>query len=479
MSLWIRLPALAVLSWFSFGPPKGPDLDQSPPAVGNAEAARLYADADDYVTNVTENLYSYAYMQFYWKRAEAFVERAERVYPDSPTARKLRAGELKVGPYTLAYFKDRVLPRLEEKRSYAVDELSCAGFLYGLNLKRRDAVHELAFERIMEVFARQDRWGEALAFPTAPDQHLDLLRTLYQEAARSPTGQRHAMSDLRVLATSAGQAEAGFPSILGQAYALLGVPRTKIAAFLTVHPQDAVRLAVLKGMIEREVQIRRRAALRIPVGDEIDATHYTLLHLKVRDDVDSVARQFFPRGLPPAARDLLAGYRAALGQKPADGAPLAVRIAYLEYLGAAENFDQLESAAQVPGLTPPERQACALKVIEMLAQGGRRAEADRRRAAYIAAGGSADQAELAEVDGEIASTEDPLVVRPGTFASLPISDPCVLATAIMDWSLAPTREIRGAAPWDAVVRRFEPGFANLPLPKSAAVGRAAAATNPY
>src|SRR6185312_5245253 len=58
-------------------PAPAADLDGSPTAVGNAEAQRLYADANAVVTNVTEGPYSYAYIQFYWKRAESYLERAQ------------------------------------------------------------------------------------------------------------------------------------------------------------------------------------------------------------------------------------------------------------------------------------------------------------------------------------------------------------------------------------------------------------------
>ena len=77
------------------------------------------------------------------------------------------------------------------------------------------------------------------------------------------------------------------------------------------------------------------------------------------------------------------------------------------------------------------------------------------------------------------STEVPLTVQPNTFSTLPISDPCVLAQAIMEWSLTPNRSIRGAAPYDAVVQKFLPGFANIPAPKSDAVRDAASALKPY
>ena len=48
----------------------------------------------------------------------------------------------------------------------------------------------------------------------------------------------------------------------------------------------------------------------------------------------------------------------------------------------------------------------------------------------------------------------------------------------MEWSLTPNRSIRGAAPYDTVVQKFLPGYANIPAPKSDAVRDAAHAEGP-
>src|SRR5581483_8443920 len=94
-----RKLSLLVLAGLAAASLHAANLDGSPPAVGDDEAARLYREANDYVTNVTEGGYSYAYIQFYWRRADSFLSRAMRVYPDSPTAQELKAGRLKVGPF--------------------------------------------------------------------------------------------------------------------------------------------------------------------------------------------------------------------------------------------------------------------------------------------------------------------------------------------------------------------------------------------
>ena len=85
----LLLLSLAAVSLPAFGgeigPFTGPEAD--------AEAARLYERGNAFVNNVTEGLYSYAYIQFHWKRASANLDRIARAYPSSPTAAQLQAGQ--------------------------------------------------------------------------------------------------------------------------------------------------------------------------------------------------------------------------------------------------------------------------------------------------------------------------------------------------------------------------------------------------
>ena len=134
-----RLLSLLALAPALLGPLEAENLDGSSPKAGNEEAARLYSEANDFVSSMAEGDYSYAYLQFYWKRAESNVDRVRRVYADSPTAQAMARGELKLGPYALDYFKDRVLYNLELKRLGALDDVNCAIFLYGRDAKRSDA----------------------------------------------------------------------------------------------------------------------------------------------------------------------------------------------------------------------------------------------------------------------------------------------------------------------------------------------------
>lgn len=457
-------------------------------AADVAEANRLYQRANDFVSRVTEGNFSYSYMQFYWRRAEAYVDRVMRDYPDTPVGRKLTAGDLKLGPFSLSYFRDRVLPWLEVKRLGAFDPVYCAIFLYNLDENRWDPTRLAAFSKIIEVLSRQQRWNEALIFPILPKYHYLLLTSICRIAARF--NHPEIIKELMARATPAERKKL-YP-IEGEALAIRGVPRKEIVAFLNRHPGTDVRLAVLSGMIQRELQIRRAAQLGIPLKN-VFLQGGNIEHPNVRDDVQAVAHQFFPDGNREAARHL-AAYEAGLGdlgaaRRIAAAAGLTdltgVDLAYLDYLAAFQNYDEMNRFVASPGLTPEQTRRCRLRIIALLARGGRTRESEDDLHAYLktyAAGDSAraDAAVLAWFRGRVQATGDhQLVVRGNTFSKLPIKDPCVMAQAIMDWSLAPNRTLRGASPWDSVVYKYRPGFLNLPKPKARDVARAAAVLPPY
>ena len=443
------------------------------PAEEAAEAKRLYDRANDYVTRIPEDDYSYAYIQFYWLRAQSNVERVVRDYPTSEIGRKLLSKELKLGPYDLVYFRDRVLPRLEEKKVDAFEDVNCAIFLYNFR-DNNDPARLQALSRIAEVLSRRERWSEALIFPVLTEHHPLLLSSIFRVAARF--GQDKTIQKLFKSATTEEQKK--FWPILGEALAVRGEARTAVAKFLDQHDGDDVKLAVLSGMIEREVKIQRHAALRLPPQDLVilDAG---LKNKTVRDDVESVAKTFFPRPTP-ASIAALAGYHAALGQKPDVSAEAPTHLAYLDYLAAFEKTDELAAYPMQPSLPDEARQACKLRVIELYAQTGHVKESETARVAYAAdSEASADLATLAQFRGLLKCTTNPIKVHEETFANLAIKDPCILAQAIMEWSLAPTSERRGSSPWDPVVRKYLPGFDNLPLPKSKEVQAASSSSKPY
>jgi hypothetical protein len=426
---------------------------------------------------MAEGDYSYAYLQFYWKRAQGNIDRIRTVYADSPTAKALNRGELKLGPYPLDYFKERILYNLEVKHVAAFDDVNCAIFLYGRDEARNDSLRDEALSNILEVLARRQRWGEALRFPVLNIHRPLLLRSIFKIAAFY--GADEVVKRMVASTTPAERAAAEFDPLLAEAIALQGKPRSLLYKFVADHPAGKVRSAALEGVLERDVLIRRMQKLKVPFADAIQTVHLVVQHTALRDDVPAVARQLFPGNMPGAA-PMLAVYSASLGKAPGANAPVDAHLAYLRYLADAGRMDAVGSYARDRGLTGQARLETELKVIELYAEEGLVSEAETARKAFSPPGTpGADQASLAEFRGQMDSIDAPLEVREKTFSSLPIADPCVMAIAIMEWSLTPNRSQRGATPWDAVVARFAGGFQNLPKPKSAAVGDAASTLKPY
>jgi hypothetical protein len=453
------------------------NLDGSSPEVGNAEAVRLYTEANDFVTNMAEGQYSYDYLQFYWKRAQSNIDRIRRVYPDSPTARALLHGDLAIGSYKLDYFKERVLYNLELKRLGAYDDVNCAIFLYGRDEARNDPIRDGTLEDIVEVLARRQRWGEALRFPVLTVHRPLLLRSIFKIAALYD--QADIMKQMMKTTTAAERKEAGFDQILAEALALGGGPRSQLYKFVSDHPSDEVRSAAMDGVIEREMIIRHAEVAHVKFKDSVTTVHLVARHVTFRDNIPDVAAQLYADN-PQAAEPHLAVFNAFRGAEPAEGAPLEACLAYLRYLADSEQFEALGKYAGDTRLPDGDRSACDLKSIELLAEAGRTADAEQARKDYSRRGDTeANAAALAEFRGRMDDYDDQLVVRTNSFSDVPITDPCVMATAIMDWSLTPNRSQRGATPWDAVVAKFAGGFENLPKPKSAVVGDAASTLKPY
>jgi hypothetical protein len=477
MTIRIRLLSLLIAAIALPAGAGAANLDGSSPEVGNAEAARLYSEANDFVSNMAEKDYSYDYLQFYWKRAQGNIDRIRLVYPDSPTAKALGRGELKLGPYQLDYFKTRILYNLELKRLGAFDDVNCAIFLYGRNESRSDPKRDEALANILEVLSRRQRWEEALRFPVLAVHRPLALHSIFKVAAFY--GVDSIVKRMVALATPAERKAAGFDALLAEGMALQGRPRADLYRFVDAHPDDDVRKAALSGIIEREILIHRMERLHIAFGNTIQTVHLVVLNTPLRDDVVAVAPRLF-KGSLDAAAPQLEEYLASNGKAPDADAPVDAHLAYLQYLADSGRMGDVATYGRDNNLKGKARRACELKVIELYAEAGQTSEAEKARTAFAPDfSPGADDAGLAEFRGRMVSAEKPLEVRRNTFADLPISDPCVMAVAIMEWSLTPNRNQRGATPWDAVVARYAGGFDNLPKPKSAVVGDAASTLKPY
>ncbi len=436
-------------------------------AADETEARLLYQRANDFVSHIGEDGFSYAYIQFHWKRAQSNLDRIARVYPHTPTGKALLAGQLPIGPFEPTYFRDRVLPRIELKKLAAYDAVNCAIFLHNLEPQRRDEVRVATMMQIIEVLCRQQRWNEARAFPVFDQDRLRKFATIAQIAARYDQGK--VLDNL--LKTATAEEKALVPALRAEGLVLLGKPRDELFALVAANPDTQIREAALRAAVDREIRILRGNAAVKDISKGIPTVHYSVLNPTLRDDVPALAARLFP-SLTDVAQTELARFAAARGQVPSNDAPASVRASYLDFLAAAERFDDLQRAARLP----EDR----LVAIELLATAGRTEEAERAREALIAADPARhDDAWSSFFTGQMNAAHPVLTAHATTFSALPLQDSCRLAQLICAWSLTPNRSLRGASPWDPVVQKWLPGFTNLPLPDSKEVQNAAASLRPY
>lgn len=439
------------------GPFAGPEAD--------AEAARLYARANDYVTNVTEGRYSYAYVQFHWKRASANLDRIARTYPTSPTAAKLKAGAL-LGTYDPTYFKNRVLPRLEEKKVASFDAINCAIFLYYLDTNRDAAGKQALLASIVQTLCRQTRWGEALSFPVVDTER----PWLWNEVARQAAIYNNDKLVGELLRNSPAKNQPQLRLTIAEALAFRGDSLAALDAFLKKEGDTpALRGAIFAGLLRRALPVQRAQQLQQPLKglySDVDG-----IQNPERPGIDLPAYlQTIPAGPERDTAQLgYARHLAALGQLDAARAQLPARQHGLLAASAmpvlVANQDITGALALPAKLGVPANQVPAyhLALLEQVAIAGLEKEIPAVRALLPAT--HAVDAAYHEFRGRMLSTVKSLVVREHVFAELPINDPNRIGRLICEWSLTPNRALRGAAPWDAVVYKFAPGFVNLPPPK--------------
>lgn len=444
--LLLAVPAFAG----EIGPFTGPEAD--------AEAARLYERANSFVNNVTEGPYSYSYIQFHWKRAGSNIDRIVRAHPSSLTAHRLTSGELKVGPFEPIYFKEKTLPRLEEKKVASFDAVNCAIFLYTEETNTDAAAKKRLLEEIILTLCRQVRWGEALAFPVLDDERAWLWNIVVRQAVTY----RNDKLAAELVTNAQNENKRLLLNTQAEGLGFRGETAEDLEAFLAEHADLAgeLRLAILRGLVRRQKHIDRAIQANRPLKG-------------LYDGVDGV--QLPPDDADKPYADLTAFY-ATFGPKP----PAEARAAFARYQAFLGRFDLARDLAAesiwitdaLAWLIDQERYADALDLarrhpdatadlVTLFARQGRLAEAD----AVIREHGAGEELVFARTRGQMLSTSDVFMVREHTFANLAIKSPNLTGRLICEWSLTPSRALRGAAPWDAVVFKFAPGFENLPEPK--------------
>lgn len=441
----------------NIGPFAGPEAD--------AEAARLYERANDYLKNVTEGRYSYAYIQFYWKRSGANLDRIVTAYPSSPTAKQVRSGALTLGRFTPTYFKERVLPRLEEKKVAAFDAVNCAIFLYGLESNQDEAGKKALLAAIVQTLCRQIRWSEALAFPV-----LDAERPwLWNEVLRQASIYHNDKLMAELLANITTEAKPVLLATVAEGLAFRGDTVEELEKFLTANGNaPELRAAAFAGLLRRELQIQRALDAKRPLKGLYDGVD-GIQKVEQRADLPGFLATIPAGSAHDAAVRGYAHWLAGLGRiaearqiAPASAHP-ALAFSYATWLIAREEFTQALNLAETFSLPAGLAEQYQLHLLQRLAEAGRTTESDTVRARIPAR--LAALAAYREFRGKLLSTENQLVVRENVFSEPSLTDPNLTGRLICEWSLTPNRTLRGAAPWDAVVFKFAPGFENLPPPK--------------
>ncbi|HVZ65792.1 MAG TPA: hypothetical protein VG936_14595 [Lacunisphaera sp.] len=437
------------------GPFTGPEAD--------AEAARLYSRANAFVQHVTEGQYSYSYIQFHWKRASANVDRILRAYPSSPTAKEIRDGKLELGSFAPVYFKERVLPRLEEKKVASFDAVNCAIFLYGLETNKDEAARKLLLADIIETLCRQIRWGEALAFPILDNER----PWLWNEVIRQTTIYRNDKLTEELLGNITADHKPELLATVAAGLGFRGESAAGLNAFLAKQGDTpALRAAILAGLTRRELPIERAKAANRPLKGLYSGVDG--VQNPEQPSVDLAAwLEAIPAGADRDRANLVyARYLAALGRldearRLAPAAALAE--SYASHLVTVGDFEAAKKLPATFGLDATQSDAFRLALLEQLAAWGPdqdTAAVQARLPARLAA-----QGEFRRFRGTVTSTEKHLVLHEHTIADLPLDDPNLVGRLVCIWSLTPNRALRGAAPWDAIVYKFAPGFENLPPPK--------------
>jgi hypothetical protein len=457
----VLLPIALLLSanGAEIGPFTGPSAD--------AEAERLSKRANDYVLNVAEGEYSYAYIQFHWKRAGNNVDRILHAYPTSPAAAALKANDAKVGIYSPIYFKERVLPRLEEKKVASFDAVSCAIFLYNLETNTDRTAKKELLSAIIQTLCRQMRWGEALGFPVLDEERAWLWNEVIRQAAIYRNDElvdelmRNIMRERRM--------ELGATVL--EARAFRGDSIDELHDYLTTEQIDTpqTRSAIFRGLVRRALPVKFALDQSTPlkgIYDGVDSVQNAEDPLpNLGQYLDSIPDGIFRK----LARIDYAKYLAGTGQideakqhlDSSEHAALADDFA--NYLVKTGQIDRAKNLPRELGLTERATTPFFLNLVESLARDGRDREITSLRTALPL--DLAPEIEQRIFVGSMHSTIKPLLVREHSFARLPTNDPNLTGKLICEWSLTPTRNLRGAAPWDAVVFKFAPGFENLPPPK--------------
>lgn len=435
-----------------------------PPSEDEAEARRLYDRANLSVRDITEGRYSYDYINFHYVQAMQNIDRILTAYPDTEYARKIRDGELKLGPYAIDYYRNVLLAQLGDMKEATESVVNCAIYLY--NLPEADHLEsKVALGQILETLCRLVRTDEAMIFPVLPSQQLFAQQTIVEVLARG--GQSDAAMSI-VEGADPGQ-QPDLAASYGQGIAVGGAKLTALDDLVANYPapDHRVELGILRGMIEREglgyrdkydfvKQEREKKAL-----EDLRKSGKTPEKPKeapVRYDIAAYYRGHFGSNPPPVATAAYAGYLALQGKLDEAralvanlGEPALVEVVanYYDHLGLLNQLTGRETLDRQLGLTADGVARCQLKLVAFLAQNDDDSTADTlEQAGMTDFPKFRDQFIRSRAWGQFYSRRQLFYLNEHTIPDLGIKDPAVCAEVLLDWFLSPNRLLKGSS-WGA------------------------------
>jgi hypothetical protein len=433
-------------------------------AEREAEAKALYERANQYVQKIGEGEYSYEYINFHYLQAMGNIDRILKAYPETDYGQKLKRGDLKLGKYTLEYFRTTLLAQLGDMKEATESMENCAIYLRSLpDAGAPDAREALAL--ILETLCRKVRADEALIFPTLPEDALFAKETI----VRVMTRYLQKEVALSLVQSAEPQDRPVLAAAYGEGMAVGGLELTALNEWAAKYatPDKRVEVGILRGMIERESNIYRDAYDKVKLRQQKEALDAAKAAGKevpkpkkpsTRYDVAAYYGETFAAQPNAEATVAFAGLKALQGgldearalvarlDEPAMGKVIAN---YYDHLGVTGKLTGREDQHRKLLRTPDHQALGQVKLVEYLAQNAKYAEADK-----LKDDGTAefprfrDQFIRARIRGVFYSREELFHLTAKTIPALDLKDPAVCAVVLLDWVLSPNRLQKGSS-WGA------------------------------
>ncbi|HEX2852224.1 MAG TPA: hypothetical protein VHO24_03220 [Opitutaceae bacterium] len=433
-------------------------------AEREAEARALYDRANLYVQKIGEGEYSYEYINFHYLQAMDNVNRILTAYPETDYGQKLKRNELKLGKYTLEYFRTTLLAQLGDMKEATESMENCAIYLRSLPDANSQSARE-ALALILETLCRKVRSDEALIFPTLPEDRTFAKETIVRVMTR------YLQKDVALSLVQSAEVDERpiLAAAYGEGMAVGGLDLKELEEWTARYatPDKRVETAILRGMVEREGITFRDSYDKVKKKQRADA----LAALKAagkeeakpkkpstRYDIPAYYQQKFGTNSNPEAVTAMAGLKALQGEideartmvsKLDESALVKVIANYYDHLGVTGILTGREDLHRKLLRAPDNQARAQAKLVEYLAQNAKYPEADALKDDGIARFPQfRDLFIRSRIKGVFYSREELFYLTARTIPALDIKDPGVCAVVLLEWVLSPNRLQKGSS-WGA------------------------------